>query len=199
MCDGGKFASRNCEYDAGDCDEFRVAFPNCPLDEIANLMSLENIPVLGDGVCESSLYNNEDCGYERGDCTECNNAVSDEWLTGDGVCHGGFHNSQICNFDAGDCAEFNEAYPRCQVDAQAKLINSTLFFVPIIGDGICNSGLYNNPDCGYEDGDCLLCNELIDDISKIGDGVCDGQNYMSNACGLDGGDCAKCPFARFEM
>mmetsp|Transcript_5205 Transcript_5205/g.7952 ORF Transcript_5205/g.7952 Transcript_5205/m.7952 type:complete len:262 (+) Transcript_5205:1787-2572(+) len=110
------------------------------------------------------------------------------------------HNSLDCNSDAGDCETFNARYPRCYIDAVDKISEGpVLVAVPIIGDGICNSGIYNNPDCGYEDGDCLLCNELVENSTKIGDGVCDGQNYMSDACGLDGGDCYGCPYSRLEI
>lgn len=69
------------------------------------------------------------------------------------------YNTNSCNEDARDCFEFNEKYPRCMVTAQAvideRLTNDTALvqYPPIIGDGICNSGLYNNADCGYEDGD----------------------------------------------
>lgn len=70
----------------------------------------------------------------------------------------GMYNSNSCNQDARDCFEFNEKYPRCAVTAQAVLDQAlanaiVIKYVPIIGDGICNSGLYNNADCGYEDGD----------------------------------------------
>ena len=39
---------------------------------------------------------------------------------------------------------------------------------------------------------CLLCNEIVDNITKVGDGVCNGQNFMSKTCGYDGGDCFEC-------
>lgn len=76
------------------------------------------------------------------------------------------HNSDECNQDARDCLEFNDKYPRCAVTAQdimrdKNLTDTLIENVPIIGDGICNSGLYNNPDCGYEDGDVSLYRDRI--------------------------------------
>jgi len=189
------------QYDAGGCDFVQRQYPLCLLEELGNLFSKDDDPpILGNGICESSIYNIDDCGDEVGDCTVCNSLVADKTLTGDGICHGGMHNSLDCNSDAGDCETFNARYPRCYIDAVDKISEGpVLVAVPIIGDGICNSGIYNNPDCGYEDGDCLLCNELVENSTKIGDGVCDGQNYMSDACGLDGGDCYGCPYSRLEM
>jgi len=201
QCDGGQYSTQKCQYDAGGCDFVQRQYPLCLLEELGNLFSKDDDPpILGNGICESSIYNIDDCGDEVGDCTVCNSLVADKTLTGDGICHGGMHNSLDCNSDAGDCETFNARYPRCYIDAVDKISEGpVLVAVPIIGDGICNSGIYNNPDCGYEDGDCLLCNELVENSTKIGDGVCDGQNYMSDACGLDGGDCYGCPYSRLEI
>jgi hypothetical protein len=201
QCDGGQYSTKKCKYDAGACDALRIQHPRCDFEEIGNLFDKNDYaPILGDGICESSVYNNDECGYEFGDCEDCNSLVFNTNLTGDGICHGGWHNSDRCNSDARDCIAFNLRYPRCSIDAERKLDpTNPLRQVPVIGDGICNSGLYNNADCGFEDGDCLLCNELVDDVNRIGDGICDGQNYMSLACGRDGGDCAECPYSQLEI
>lgn len=85
----------------------------------------------------------------------------------------GMYNTNSCNQDARDCFEFNEKYPRCAVTAQAvmdeRLTNDTIImqYVPIIGDDICNSGLYNNADCGYEDGDVSVYSYIGYDIFEI--------------------------------
>jgi len=206
VCDGGKFFTQMCSYDEFDCQDFRsrVQATGCDMENLADLVDIDGIPRIGDGICDSRVYNNAECLFEDGDCVECNDQVYNYRLTGDGICHGGNHNNQICNFDAGDCEDFNRRYPRCvSSTASNPLITDTLVALPIIGDGICNSGIYNNIDCGFEDGDCLLCNQLLEesglDRLKLGDGQCDGQNYMSEACGMDGGDCAECPFPRFEI
>ncbi|GFH43980.1 hypothetical protein CTEN210_00454 [Chaetoceros tenuissimus] len=147
ICDGGVYNSWRCKYDEGDCDEFNTAYPNCEIQDIY----FDYSPVLGDGICESSLYNNYECGYEFGD-------------VGDGICHGGWYNSNQCNSDARDCVSFNIKYPRCAIDAEKKLDpTNPLRVVPIVGDGICSSGLYNNEDCGFVDGDCTQCNASIED------------------------------------
>jgi hypothetical protein len=199
-CDGGMYATKNCKADNGACDSMKAEYPKCNFDELAATFSeiLEGAPRLGDGICESAVYNTEECGYENGDCVECNNRVFDYTLTGDGVCHGGNHNTDICNMDAQDCDDFNRKYPRCYIEFKPA-DGVILPIVPIIGDGICNSALYNNAECGFEDGDCVLCNLLIEDPTKLGNGICDGANYMSEACGYDGGDCIGCDAPRFEV
>lgn len=205
VCHGGKFFTQMCSFDEFDCQDLRsrVQPLGCDIEALANLVG-DRIPVMGDGICDSRVYNRAECLFEDGDCVECNDQVYNYLLTGDGICHGGNHNNRICNFDAGDCNDFNRRYPRC-VSSTAKnpRISADLRTLPIIGDGICNSGIYNTADCGFEDGDCLLCNQLLEetglDRTKLGDGQCDGQNYMSETCGMDGGDCAACPYPRFEI
>lgn len=204
VCDGGKFYTQMCSFDEFDCQDFRSRVPGCDEEELADLVDIDRIPRIGDGVCDGRVYNRKECLFEDGDCVECNEQVYNFRLTGDGICHGGNHNNRICNFDAGDCDDFNRRYPRCVSSTQNNpRITDTLQALPIIGDGICNSGIYNNVDCGFEDGDCLLCNQLLEeaglDRTKLGDGQCDGQNYMSETCGMDGGDCAECPHPRFEI
>ena len=167
VCDGGQFFTEMCSYDEFDCQDLRsrVGSNGCDFEALANLVDVNHIPRFGDGICDSGAYNNAECLFEDGDCIECNARVHDVLLTGDGVCHGGAHNSQVCNWDAGDCYEFNEKYPLCMVNKTLVVIqnNATMKHVPIIGDGICNSGLYNNENCGYEDGDCHACNTILDE------------------------------------
>ena len=38
------------------------------MNELASLVDPDNPPRLGDGICETSVYNNEVCGFEFGDC-----------------------------------------------------------------------------------------------------------------------------------
>ncbi|EJK65720.1 hypothetical protein THAOC_13395, partial [Thalassiosira oceanica] len=65
-----------------------------------------------------------------------------------------------------------------------------------LGDGECDGGEYNTPECGYDGSDCLVFNEkypdcTVDDPYYLGDGECDGDEYNSEACGFDGGDCLE--------
>lgn len=160
-CHGGWHNSDFCNSDGNDCNAFNARYPRCTeytnaiLDERKPLIS---VPVLGNGVCESFLYNNRDCGYENGDC-----------LT------------------------FNILYPEC-ADKIKELLDSGFprTSLPILGDGICNSGLYMLSECGFEDGECEQCSFVIENKTKIGDGICDGQSYMLDICGYDGGDCSEC-------
>lgn len=47
-----------------DSLSFNLNFPLCPVLEAIGNDSI----VLGDGTCDSGLYNTYDCGYENGDC-----------------------------------------------------------------------------------------------------------------------------------
>ncbi len=166
MCDGGKFFAGLCDLDAFDCTKLAFEAPNCDYDDLSDLVPFGEEPKLGDGKCESRVYNTPECLFENGDCKECNSEVFDYTLTGDGICHGGPHNTEVCNYDAGDCESFNRRWPRCHLNAKGKYPDK-VEIVPIIGDGICNSGLYNNQQCGFEDGDCLLCNSIVPNITKV--------------------------------
>ncbi|GFH62061.1 hypothetical protein CTEN210_18537 [Chaetoceros tenuissimus] len=130
-CHGGWHNSNFCNSDGNDCDAFNARYPGCT--EYTNAIlderkPLKLVPVLGNGACESFLYNNKDCGYENGDC-----------LT------------------------FNILYPEC-ADKIKELLDSGFprTSLPILGDGICNSGLYMLPECGFEDGECEQCSFAIE-------------------------------------
>lgn len=81
------------KYDNGECNNIRTnpLYSNCDFDDLGNLFDESFSPTLGDGICESNIYNTEACGFEFGDCEECNNVVPDMGFIGDGVCHGGRH------------------------------------------------------------------------------------------------------------
>ncbi len=165
-CDGGKFFAELCSLDGFDCQDYARRAPKCDYEQLSDLVPFGKEPRLGDGICESKIYNTPECLFENGDCEKCNNQVVDYTLIGDGVCHGGPYNTEDCNSDAGDCESYNNRWPRCKESTKNVTFDKMEKF-PIIGDKICNSGLYNNEDCGYEDGDCLFCNELIDDPTKV--------------------------------
>ena len=80
-------------------------------------------------------------------------------------------------------SEFNSIYPNCTADAP--------FF---IGDGTCDTGVYNTSDCGFDEGDCEAFQKEYPDCdvpypSFIGDGLCYGGLYNTAQCGWEGGDC----------
>ncbi len=155
-----------CQWDEFDCNDIRAKTASCNYEELSGLVTFGNEPRLGDGICDSQVYNTPDCLFENGDCEECNSKVFDYTLTGDGICHGGPHNTLACNNDAGDCDSFNTRWPECQKRTEGTF-SDNIKSVPIIGDGICNSGIYNNEECGYEDGDCYECNLIVPNITKV--------------------------------
>lgn len=58
---------KGCGYDNGDCQHFVRDFPDCPLNELANKIGSDKV-ILGNGICDSDMYNIESCGYDYGDC-----------------------------------------------------------------------------------------------------------------------------------
>ncbi len=61
--------------------------------------------------------------------------------------------------------------------------------VPRFGNDLCESNVYNIPECGFEDGDCELCNSKVYDLKLTGDGICHGGFHNSPECNFDAGDC----------
>jgi hypothetical protein len=86
-------------------------------------------------------------------------------------------------------------YPNCNVSSREQ-----------IGNGVCDGNEYNTTECGWDDGDCLPCDDeyfgfycdlhypncLVPVPEFIGDGMCDGYDYNTTECGWDGGDCIPC-------
>jgi len=179
-CDGGVLNSIECGFDGGDCVDFNLAWPDCYVPDAFKV---------GDGKCDE-LYNKEKCGYDGGDC--CPYASDDEHFF-NGVCDGGYYNTQACGFDNGDCDEINLMYPVCPFEILASRIGTEMFQSIIIGDGICQSGIYLLEECFFEGGDCVGCVENANiDPELVGNGFCNGREYMSSGCGNDGGDCDGC-------
>lgn len=180
VCDGGVINSIECGFDGGDCVDFNLAWPDCYVPDAFKV---------GDGECDE-LYNKEQCGYDGGDC--CPFPPDDEHFF-NGVCDGGYYNTQACGYDNGDCDEINLKYPVCPFEILASRIGTEMFQSIIIGDGICQSGIYLIEECFFEGGDCVGCGENASiDPELLGNGFCDGREYMSKGCGFDGGDCEGC-------
>lgn len=62
-------------------------------------------------------------------------------------------NIKECGWEGEDCNAFNGKYPNCKVQDLTRL-----------GDGKCDSDVYNVPECGFDHGDCVkenLVNKLI--------------------------------------
>jgi len=83
---------------------------------------------------------------------------------------------------------FFEKYPRCDINPN---------LIPEVGNGICNGGVLNTLECGFDGGDCINFNIAYPNCDvlhpfEVGDTVCQDQ-YNNDDCSWDGGDC--CPFA----
>ena len=89
----------------------------------------------------------------------------------DGQCNGGVFNTDICQYDGKDCVDANERFPECTIflngDEVLVPAGDTAAY-PAIGNGKCDGWMLNNEKCGYDGGDCLVCNAAVPDISKIG-------------------------------
>ena len=110
VCDGGLYNTNGCNYDNYECEGFNVAYPKCPVDELAlRVDSLNQSVVLGNQVCESVVYISEECGYENGDCKECAELIRREdgttSLLGNGICNGYPYILKECLYDGNDCDE----------------------------------------------------------------------------------------------
>ena len=91
-------------------------------------------------------------------------------------------------------------------DACAQIIPNGTAGEKLIGNGICNGGVYMTDACSYDGGDCVAFNlnypdcpieELAESVHVtksviIGDGVCDSGVYMTEECGYEGNDCNEC-------
>ena len=69
-------------------------------------------------------------------------------------------------------------------------------FNSLLGDTLCDGGIYNTPECNYDGGDCLDFNLQYPSCNvpkpfSIGDGFCDGGAYNTPECGFDGRDCTE--------
>jgi hypothetical protein len=86
---------------------------------------------------------------------------------------------------------FELKYPNCAIH------EDSLFRIK---NGVCDGGIYNTFQCGYDGGDCTDFNQAFPTCEtltpiKIGDGNCDLE-FNIPQCGYDGGDC--CTLDKFD-
>ena len=97
------------------------------------------------------------CSMDGGDCDLCLEQIStDPANIGDGYCDLEL-NTTACGWDGLDCLGGFGSDPTCQVPDKAKL-----------GDGLCDGGVYNTEACGYDNGDCTVCNSKVSTPKRIG-------------------------------
>ncbi len=69
QCNGGIYNTKHCHYDGGDCNDFNRKYPDCPLQDMSNIVGSASA-VLGNEVCDSGIYSLSSCGYKNGDCDD---------------------------------------------------------------------------------------------------------------------------------
>lgn len=162
---------------------FNLEYPNCEASRPYEI---------GDGICQElsgvKLYNNKECNFDGADC--CPYDENDERRS-DGICDGGMFLSKNCKYDGADCAEFKSIFIACPFDDLATLFSDDLSSAPRLGNDRCESAAYNIEQCGYENGDCVECNRLVNDYTLTGDGICHGGYHNTDSCNWDAGDCAN--------
>ncbi|GFH61931.1 hypothetical protein CTEN210_18407 [Chaetoceros tenuissimus] len=100
---------------------------------------------------------------------------------------GVYNTTEEYDWDDEDCDEMNEVlwakYPDCKYGIDPGKIGNTL----------CDGGMYNTEECGWDDGDYTFFNTEFPNCNvvhpyKLGNGVCD-PDANTEECGYDGGDC----------
>ena len=135
----------DCGYDGGDCckvdaDKTYCTECQCKADTICQPVCLE---MKGDGICDD-YCNSLNCDYDGGDC--CGDNV--QCGPGSTVC-------QCLN----EATTTTEA-PTTTVGQEERCIGCNgIPGYKAVGDGYCDDGC-NNPDCGYDGGDC--CGPNVD-------------------------------------
>lgn len=93
---------------------------------------------ISDGICDGMPYISEGCSYDGGDCTKCVlNATIDIRRIANGICDPELNTTE-CSWDGFDCIDAKKDIP-CIVDD-----------INLLGDGICNGGRYNTPQCDFD-------------------------------------------------
>lgn len=64
QCDGGLYNTKACKFDNGECSAFNLEYPACPIEILSSRVDPDNIPIIGDGICQSGIYLIEDCFFE---------------------------------------------------------------------------------------------------------------------------------------
>lgn len=144
-CYGGPLNTIECGFEDGDCIDFNMAYPNCKGNSLTNVQN-----EVGNGIC-NMMFASSECDYDGGDC--CPYSIFHGSSSNHRLCTGGLASTQGCGYDNGDCLSFLGEFPDCPLEKLALLNGSNDV---ILGDGVCDSPIYNISECGYENGDCAL-------------------------------------------
>lgn len=177
------FATADCNYQNDAC---------CPADFIQD-------GSFGNKICDFEKgfgSNTEFCEYDKGDCIDYNNNycskgdfccpiyIYNRTSFGDGrACNGGIAATALCNYDNNDCSEFNRDYPECPLEDLSEIDGSGNV---ILGNDVCDSGIYNSNECGWEFKDCA--------VGQVGQDVQISVRIIFAAMSQDGSTLAVVPF-----
>lgn len=89
----------------------------------------------------------------------------------------------LCNYDNNDCSEFNRDYPECPLEALSEIDGSGNV---ILGNDVCDSGIYSSNECGWEFKDCA--------VGQVGQDVQISVRIIFAAMSQDGSTLAVVPF-----
>ena len=183
-------------YKQKDCGHFHLEYPNCEVDNPAEI---------GNGKCVNELhgnhYNSEECGYDGGDCLEFNDLlpncnVAMPHKLNDGICDGPSYNVSECGYDGGDCLP-PEDYPNCKALQPHLIGNGECEAVKLfeIGKETYNRWVEKrHGDIDYLSRNWGITTSYISSVL-----VPNANNYgristiRSSECGYDGGDCLYKP------
>ncbi len=147
VCYGGPLNTLDCDFEGGDCVLFNLAYPLCKGRDDLILVQDK----VDNGVCDL-LFTIPECDYDGGDC--CPYDILNDPKFGDGQCDGGRISTMQCGYDNGDCNTYNRLHPECPYLQLEELEKLEILGNIVLGDGVCDSGIYNTKSCGYEYGDC---------------------------------------------
>jgi hypothetical protein len=181
--------SKECGYDAGDCNEFNKKYADCvPGIHPSGLSDFGGIGYIK--TCQNK-YNTEACGFDDGLCTQFNLdypncKVDGIEKIGDGDCSNTSHlNTKECGWEGGDC--LHRKYPDC-TGINPYLLYDTDF---------CTLEL-NTKECGFDNGACKSFNENYSNCNtvlypdELNNKKCfNHKDYNNERCDFDGGDCVE--------
>ena len=146
---------------------------------------------VGNGVCDTGIYNTEECLWDGGDCCPHTSFCLDpnfehsfsfmledcvveypEWI-GDNICDGPEYNNENCNWDGGDCCPCS--CTNCYANVHSCLDPG---YFDICGPGTLSYSL-----------DIEACNSSGGYSEGVENGYCEIDNYTEE-CNYDGSDCS---------
>eukprot|EP00554_Chaetoceros_debilis_P014083 CAMPEP_0194125450 /NCGR_PEP_ID=MMETSP0150-20130528/59470_1 /TAXON_ID=122233 /ORGANISM="Chaetoceros debilis, Strain MM31A-1" /LENGTH=1205 /DNA_ID=CAMNT_0038819261 /DNA_START=97 /DNA_END=3711 /DNA_ORIENTATION=- len=156
-CYGGELNTLACEFEYGDCINFNTQYPLCRSDDLINVEE-----TLASKEC-NPLFAISECQFQNGAC--CPIKVFNRPSFGDElICNGGIAATSFCDYDNKDCSKFNRDHPKCPLHDLSQIDGSGNV---LLGNDVCDSGVYNSNECGWENGDCAV-GQVGQDLQFLG-------------------------------